>query len=147
LARDHSNYFHSCPRTEDDFKVVQMSYCRWSSDDFKCDVYVYEDVSGGWTTHIAGRRRIGLETLPPNPYTREALEDPKWNDMYKAYHLAVGSLPMEDITLPHAGETFHDPSPGECADHLEMLRSLGYYVPQYAIDALREEQTQIGLDN
>lgn len=29
-----------------------MSYCRWSSDNFKCDVYVYADVSGGWTTHV-----------------------------------------------------------------------------------------------
>lgn len=34
-----------------------MSYCRWSSDHFECDVYVYEDVSGGWTTHVAGRRQ------------------------------------------------------------------------------------------
>lgn len=34
-----------------------MSYCRWSSDHFECDAYVYEDVSGGWTTHVAGRRR------------------------------------------------------------------------------------------
>jgi hypothetical protein len=33
-----------------------MSYCRWSSDFGECDVYVYEDVNGGWTTHVAGRR-------------------------------------------------------------------------------------------
>lgn len=33
-----------------------MSYCRWSSDFGECDVYVYADVSGGWTTHVAGRR-------------------------------------------------------------------------------------------
>jgi hypothetical protein len=34
-----------------------MAYCRWSSDFFECDAYVYEDVNGGWTTHIAGRRQ------------------------------------------------------------------------------------------
>lgn len=26
-----------------------MAYCRWSD----CDVYVYEDVSGVWVTHVA----------------------------------------------------------------------------------------------
>ena len=29
-----------------------MSYCRWSSDNFQCDVYCYADVSGGYTTHV-----------------------------------------------------------------------------------------------
>ena len=33
-----------------------MAYCRFSSDFFECDAYVYEDVNGGWTTHIAERR-------------------------------------------------------------------------------------------
>ena len=40
-----------------------MSYCRWSSMNSMCDVYVYEDDAGGWTTHVAAKRRI----LPPIP--------------------------------------------------------------------------------
>ena len=36
-----------------------MSYCRFSSDDYGCDAYVYEDVSGGFTIHLAGRRYLG----------------------------------------------------------------------------------------
>lgn len=40
-----------------------MSYCRWSSMNWRCDVYTYEDVMGGWTTHVAGRRRV----IPPIP--------------------------------------------------------------------------------
>lgn len=40
-----------------------MSYCRWSSMNWMCDVYVYEDVDGGWATHVAGRRRA----IPPIP--------------------------------------------------------------------------------
>ena len=31
-----------------------MSYCRFSTDDFACDVYAYADVSGGFTT-LQGR--------------------------------------------------------------------------------------------
>ncbi len=33
-----------------------MSYCRWSSDNTNCDLYCYEDCSGGFTTHVAGFR-------------------------------------------------------------------------------------------
>jgi len=32
-----------------------MSYCRWSTDDFRCDLYVYE-ASDGIYVHIAGSK-------------------------------------------------------------------------------------------
>ena len=45
-----------------------MSYCRWSSDDFQSDVYVYEDCRGPWVVHVAGRRHvISLSGLPEVP--------------------------------------------------------------------------------
>jgi len=84
-----------------------MAYCRWSSDNFQSDVYVYEDIDGTWITHVAGSRIVGEV--------------------------------REKITLPHAGETFSDAGPGEAAETLLRLRSLGYYVPVYAIEALRDE--------
>lgn len=123
-----------------------MSYCRWSSDDFKCDVYVYESVHGGWQTHIAGRRRVGLETLPPSPYEPSRIREMdsvEWLELYRAYHAVLKELPFEDIDLPHSGESFVDRSPGECADRLMKLREIGYHVPQYAIDSLREEQAEM----
>ena len=33
-----------------------MSYCRWSCDSFRCDIYAYE-AHGGWTIHVAVRKR------------------------------------------------------------------------------------------
>jgi hypothetical protein len=33
-----------------------MAFCRWSND---CDVYCYEDSSGGFTTHVSGRKDDG----------------------------------------------------------------------------------------
>jgi hypothetical protein len=44
-----------------------MSYCRWSSENFKLRplLLFYEDVGGGWTTHVAGNRVLG--TIPPVP--------------------------------------------------------------------------------
>ena len=84
-----------------------MSYCRWSSDNWRCDLYCYEgDV---FITHVAGRRRMGH------------IPDDRWSDFiqgkitaeeYTKLHAeqmkAVTACELEDIELPHAGETFED---------------------------------------
>lgn len=46
------------------------------------------------------------------------------------------------ITHVTNGENFNDSIPGDCADTLEELRNQGHKVPQYAIDALREEEAE-----
>ncbi|WP_314435823.1 hypothetical protein [Massilia timonae] len=113
-----------------------MSYCRFSSDNFGCDVYVYEHVAGGFVTHVAGNRIVGDVPKLPRP-TKENRSE------YMAAHRAqmdfMTDAKREDIDLPHAGGSFSDDTAGECAARLESLRVLGYKVPQYAIDALREE--------
>jgi hypothetical protein len=48
---------------------------------------------------------------------------------------------------PEAGETFKSSCPGECANLLEQLRAKGFEVPQYAIDALREEQAEMDAES
>lgn len=122
-----------------------MSYCRWSSDNFRCDLYCYEDVSGGYTTHVAGRRRLGLDTLPPSPYDDEAFElirqkkNDEWEARYKAYDKALNALEFEDITLPHAGLTFNDPDLETFKMRLLSLRSLGYRFPDYVLEEVDEE--------
>jgi hypothetical protein len=124
-----------------------MSYCRWSSDDFQCDVYVYEDVAGCWTTHIASRRRhIPDDVLASFPVVDEN-DFMSWHVRHRAVMdwLSETKDHAQLITLDHmpsSGETFHDDTPGECADRLEALRAEGFNVPQYAIDSLREEQIE-----
>lgn len=114
-----------------------MSYCRWSSDDFSCDVYVYEDVGGYWAIHVAGARVVGDVPSTKGLLTTDTV------DAYLIAHAAqmafLDTCEREPIGLPHDGESFDCDSPEEAADTLEMLRGLGYIVPQYAIDALREE--------
>ena len=118
-----------------------MSYCRWSSMKWSCDVYVYADTSGGWTTNVAANRRVGLDTLPVDPSFREieTLGSEEWQRRYRAHRDALDALPLEPIGLEHDGEFFSDSTPDDCADRLHDLRRLGYKVPQYAIDALRQE--------
>lgn len=141
-----------------------MSYCRFSSMNFMCDVYVYEDCYGGWTTHVAGNRCI----FPPIPrlpwswiaklgaYNHESRRVDYPNRFIKALawvqlriwaasdrlHMwSVGIIPRRKIGLPFDGQRFNDATAALCADTLLLLRDVGYIVPQYAIDALREEAT------
>jgi hypothetical protein len=141
-----------------------MAYCRWSSMNWRCDVYTYEDVMGGWTTHVAGNRAI-FPPIPELPFTwlpdlqgewdREArrmrypnrwralvaaVVNRVWMWSHRLNSWSLGLIPRRAIGLPFDGESFNDPTPGECAERLEWLRGLGYKVPQYAIDALKAEE-------
>ena len=114
-----------------------MSYCRWSSDDYQCDVYVYEHVEGGFDTHIAGYRYKFSEPLPPPINIRD---DPEaWYARHQAVLAMTRGADMVPIDLPLAGAKFCHDTAEECAEWLEELRKIGFIVPQYAIDALREE--------
>jgi len=115
-----------------------MAYVRFSSDDYRSDVYVYEDCDGGWVTHVANIRYRFQEELPPPA-------DPSANiEAWLARHQKVSAMVEHAERVPikssAAGERFHDPTPGEAADRLLALRELGIRVPQHAIDRLREEQ-------
>jgi hypothetical protein len=130
-----------------------MSYCRWSSDDYQCDVYVYEDVGGGWTTWVAGRTRRLREGVSFPPPVDSESDFAGWFERMRAVGRMVDSdhegLLWDWVDLPDLpeGDHFNDATPGECADRLEWLRERGFSVPQYAIDALREESAaQQGAD-
>jgi len=114
-----------------------MSYCRWSSDDFQCDVYVYEDCRGGFTTHVAGVRYVFAEPLLA-PVDYRADWDGWWARDRRVSEM-VKDAGRQHIGLPHDGKSFNDDTAALCADRLEALRGMGYNVPQRAIDALREE--------
>lgn len=115
-----------------------MSYCRFSSDDFQCDVYCYEDRAGGFTTHVAGSRLVIDGNLPPPvPFDRDNIE----GFVQRTIDLGrwVETAKRVNIGLPYDGVSFNDPDERSAADRLIMLREAGYNVPQYAIDALIDE--------
>ncbi len=141
-----------------------MSYCRWSSMNWMCDVYTYQSISGVYVTHVAGRRRVippipafPLARLPKfggvyTPSTMSVNYPTRWHRLAarvcaRLWHLweqyvhmgSMSLIPLRSIGLPYAGRTLCDDTARDCADRLEMLRGEGYKVPQYAIDRLREE--------
>lgn len=115
-----------------------MSYCRWSTDDFLCDLYCYEDCAGGFTTNIAGRRVVYSEPLPePLELTPGNVE--KWFERHQKVMEMHKSGTFEPITLPCAGESFNDDTLEEFLDRLIELKNIGYRFPDYVIETVQEE--------
>jgi hypothetical protein len=115
-----------------------MSYCRWSSDDFECDLYIYESVDG-FQVHVASNRHvIDRSGLPPVV----EFGDPDWAEAWATRSMAVQELvedaPLEKIDLPQAGESFSFETGDEAADKVEELIALGYHVPDGVVESLRE---------
>ncbi|SRR5579883_547443 len=116
-----------------------MSYCRFSSDDYQCDVYVYAHIAGYWTTHVASNRYAFQEPLPSQVSWVPGACNDDWFKRHEKVSQMVRKAKLVNIGLAHDGQTFDDPTPEACADRLEQLRAAGYVVPQSAIDRLREE--------
>jgi hypothetical protein len=118
-----------------------MSYCRWSSEDFQCDVYAYESVHGGFMVHVAGNRVIFTEPLPEEvPLGKDSIK--AFMDRHQKVMAMVDAAERMPIGLPHDGDDFCENDANACADRLESLRELGYRVPQCAIECLREEAAE-----
>lgn len=119
-----------------------MSYCRFSSDDFQCDVYAYQS-EHGYELHVASNRyiidrsklppRVGIGTVQAEVWLA------RYAEVCKVLHEAMVNNQLVTLTLPHAGESFTFDTPGELAAFLRKLKALGYNVPADAIEALDEE--------
>lgn len=93
---------------------------------------------GGYTTHVASSRHVLDSALPPPvPFEKEHIE--AWVERHNAVLAWVKNAEIKQIGLPYDGESFNDIDAASTADRLQMLKDIGYNVPQYAIDALREE--------
>lgn len=123
---------------------LPMSYCRWSSLDFQCDLYIYESDSG-FEVHVASHRRVFAEPLPgrlPMPGDPDYDLGP-WIERHQQVMQLVDRAELVPIGLPHDGESLLCDGPGECADTVERLLALGYVAPGGLVAALRDEQAEL----
>ena len=112
-----------------------MSYCRWSSDDFSCDVYCYES-SGGFETHVAGNRVIG--DIPKIPSFISSHPD-VWLKAHKAQMAFLDTCERKPIGLPCDGMAFTDPDLPSFLSRLESLKQMGYIVPDWVIKSVKQD--------
>ncbi len=121
-----------------------MSYCRWSCDNFKSDVYTYAHCDGTWTTHVASSRHASIDECPKTDFAGlldNTVTSEEFNEQCSRQSEFLGKAEMVPIDLPHDGETIKDDGPGECLATLLRLREVGYHVPDHALDELGEEAT------
>lgn len=108
-----------------------MSRCRWSSMSWRCDLYVYDDVAGGISVHVAGRRRVGpipvtpSFTLPPDEFARE----------HEIERAALDSAPLVDIGGPSDGADYRVDDEEDLAALLDRLKAEGYVFPDNLVEA------------
>ncbi len=115
-----------------------MSYCRWSSDGFNCDVYVYESATC-FVCHVAGNRIKGKAPK----YWWKDITEAEFIKAYAEYSDFMEKVERVPIDHPMAGETIETDEPGEMATQLGKLLTEGLHVPLYAIAALVEEQLEL----
>lgn len=130
-----------------------MSYCRFSSNDWSSDVYVYESHEHRFVVHVAGMRYQYDGELPPEIELPDATSPayaniPKeerlklfepWVERHNLVMKLMREAEMVPINGGFDGEYFEADSPGGAADYLEKLEAAGYNVPDGVIGALREE--------
>jgi len=119
-----------------------VSYCRFSTDDYKCDIYLYEDAMGGWTTHVAGSRYVAdtpIPTLPPGWWSLPVEEAMALNTAQMNW---IKAARMEPIKLPSAGKSFRDGDLEQVIARLEGLRVEGFNFPDFVLTSLREDAAE-----
>ena len=112
-----------------------MAICRFSSDNFKSDVYVYESATG-WEIHVAGRRFV--QELPEMP-SFSAVPAGEWIKLNRARSAVMDRTETEMIGLQYDGQSLTASDVEDCRDMLLMLRDEGYHVPISAIASLEAE--------
>jgi len=112
-----------------------MSYCRWSSDNWDCDLYCYES-NEGFVTHVAANRVVG--EIPFVPHLLSV--DP---DAYHKAHNAqmefLDTAERKVIRLPYNGQTFVDDTLEDFLERVKHLKETGYHVPDFVIESIEGE--------
>lgn len=122
-----------------------MSYCRWSSDDFGCDLYCYESAEG-YVTHVAGSRPVGdvpKVTAWPPPGGDDPAAVANWSqlivDEMQTQHAFLMKCERAPIGLAFDGETFTDRTLQDFHSRLVMLRANGYRFPDGVLQTILDE--------
>lgn len=113
-----------------------MSYCRFSSDNFTSDFYIYES-DQGFEVHVAWSRHVCPEPLPALPVIEDTPEcREEWLVTNEVRRRLLDEAVLEPIDLPYAGTSHTFDSGVEAARFVTMLVDLGFNVPGNVVMAL-----------
>lgn len=104
-----------------------------------CDLYVYSDVNGGYTCHVAGSKRVSDTPCPELP---ERWWEAPVEDMTAAMAKQrewVDKSKLVPIDLPHDGASFYNQDRDTMVETLTMLKAEGYNMPEDLIETIASE--------
>lgn len=115
-----------------------MSYCRFSSMNHGCDVYVYADAAGGYTCHVAANKRVSDKPCPEIPRLGTV---PVWQiaAAHDAQLAWCDDAQVVPIGLSHDGASFRNLTRDEMVGALAMLKAEGYRMPDGLVDDIAME--------
>lgn len=114
-----------------------MSYCRWSTNDFQCDLYVFASCYGGYEINIRKTRPVFTEPLPAVvPFDKDHVKE--WLARDNIVRDMLHKSALVPIGLLHDGKTFSGDLE-ETISTLENLCDLGYKFPLEIIDEIKED--------
>lgn len=111
-----------------------MSYCRFSSDNWKSDVYCYYSVGDFYQIFVAENRIV--EEIPIVDFK---LPIDKLRESIKKQNEALSNCTHVSLRLPCDGESFECNTLKEMRDKLIELRKMGYHVPDNVFKRIDEE--------
>lgn len=118
-----------------------MSYCRFSSLNWGCDVYVY-DGPGGITIQVAANRYVSDTPCPPIPPLPKA-DDPEFAEKVTVSMVIAheaqqawrdNDAKLVPIGLPYDGAEYHGLDRDEAGEVLANLMAAGYRMPHDLIE-------------
>lgn len=107
-----------------------MSFFRWSSMNFGCDLYCYESEQG-YVTHVANQRVVGeIPKVDSSLFLENSEENfQKFLAQQKAQFDFLETAKREPIGLRYDGQTFYDDKETFLV-RLKYLREEGYNFPE-----------------
>jgi hypothetical protein len=119
-----------------------MSYCRWSDDNWRSDIYAYESADG-YAIHVGSMRIVG--EVPPLP-KNGAFVSEEWWDAYRIQAEFVRNAERQPIGMPHDGKFYLEPTLDEFEARLQWLQDAGYRMPAWVFDLIHEERKEAEHD-
>ena len=115
-----------------------MSYCRFSSDNWKCQIYAYESCDGGYQIHVASSKPIG--NVPKTDL--QLIRDGKHDEYLKQHKKQMDFLDKckhGKIGLPFDGDNINCETLQEFKEKMIELREAGYSFPDYVLEDIDYE--------
>ena len=116
-----------------------MSYCRFSSDNYRCDLYCYAS-DRGFVTHVAGTRFVG--DIPEVPPILSVPSD-VWMEAHKAQRDFISTAERKRIGLPCDGANYTDDDLESFLVTVKGLLAMGYRGRPGLVEDIEDELKQL----